>query len=267
MIRVVKLGGSLLNLPQLPDRLRHWLAVQPEAHHVLVAGGGPLVDQIRTWHAEEPINDVAAHWMCVDLLTVTAHLLHAWLPELPLIEDDRLLCQRVGEPGGTIFGPARWMRHAEPALPGAWLPSSWDTTTVIAGDGEEHAALLRLIDALNLQDRVVLTGSLTDAQLVDHLASCRAVCFAPLQEDYGFVTAEAFASAKAVVTCHDSGGPAELVQDGVQGLITDPTPHALAAALRRVMKDQLLAETLGAEARKAVARLNWADTVRQLTAL
>jgi aspartokinase-like uncharacterized kinase len=134
MIRVVKLGGSLLNLPQLPDRLRHWLAVQPEAHHVLVAGGGPLVDQIRTWHAEEPINDVAAHWMCVDLLTVTAHLLHARLPELPLIEDDRLLCQRVGEPGGTIFGPARWMRHAEPALPGAWLPSSWDTTSdAIAG--------------------------------------------------------------------------------------------------------------------------------------
>jgi len=37
--------------------------------------------------------------------------------------------------------------------------------------------------------------------------------FPPFEEDYGFVTAEAFASGKAVITCRDSGGPAELVED------------------------------------------------------
>ena len=30
--------------------------------------------------------------------------------------------------------------------------------------------------------------------MLDHLARCRAVCFTPLDEDYGFVTVEAFAS-------------------------------------------------------------------------
>ena len=129
MIRVVKVGGSLFDLPDLGERLRQWLADQPPAHNVLLAGGGPLVEQIRTWHTEEPIEDAAAHWMCVDLLTVTAHMLHAWMPEIPLVEDDCLLCQRVGEPGATIFGPAPWMRHSEPGLPGTWLPSSWDTTS------------------------------------------------------------------------------------------------------------------------------------------
>ena len=39
---------------------------------------------------------------------------------------------------------------------------------------------------------------------------CRAVCFTPLNEDYGFVTAESFASRKPVVSCTDSGGPAWL---------------------------------------------------------
>jgi len=129
MIRVVKVGGSLFDLPDLGQRLRQWLAAQPPAHNVLLAGGGPLVEQIRTWHADEPIEDAAAHWMCVDLLTVTAHMLHAWMPEIPLVEDDCLLCQRVGEPGATIFGPAPWMRHSEPGLPGTWLPSSWETTS------------------------------------------------------------------------------------------------------------------------------------------
>ena len=42
------------------------------------------------------------------------------------------------------------------------------------------------------------------------------------------MTAEAFASRKAVVTCRDSGGPAELVEDGVNGFVCEPTPEALA---------------------------------------
>ena len=44
----------------------------------------------------------------------------------------------------------------------------------------------------------------------------------PVQEDYGFVTVEAFASRKAVVTCTDSGGPAELVVDGTNGYVSEP---------------------------------------------
>ena len=54
------------------------------------------------------------------------------------------------------------------------------------------------------------------------------MAFAPLDEDYGFVTVEAFAAHKAVVTCRDSGGPTELVADGVHGLVAAPTPAALA---------------------------------------
>lgn len=152
MIRVVKVGGSLFDVPELPERLRRWLAAQSAAHHVLVAGGGLLVDQVRKWGAAEPIDEAAAHWMCVDLLTVTAHVLHAWLPEIPLVEDDRLLCQRVGTVGATIFGPAPWMRHSEPGLPGVWLPCSWDTTSdAIAG---------RLATALAADEFVLLKSRL-----------------------------------------------------------------------------------------------------------
>ena len=128
-IRVVKVGGSLLQLPDLAGRLRKWLSEQSLAHHVLVVGGGQLADEVRSWHQQSPLREEAAHWMCVDVLTVTAHLLHDRLPEIPLVEDGHWLLQRVGDQACTIFGPATWMRVEEPRLPGTSLPASWDVTS------------------------------------------------------------------------------------------------------------------------------------------
>ena len=122
-----------------------------------------------------------------------------------------------------------------------------------------------MIGDLRLEDRVRMIGRVDSAQLVEQLAKCRAVCFIPYDEDYGFVTVEAFASAKPVITCHDSGGPAELVRDGVTGLVSAPTAAGIAAAIRRLMDDPAGAERMGMAAREFVAKLNWPDTVRQLT--
>ena len=69
--------------------------------------------------------------------------------------------------------------------------------------------------------------------------------FAPWNEDYGFVTLEAFRSGKAVITTPDSGGPAELVEHEANGLVAPPTPEGVAAALDRIAADRGLAERLG----------------------
>jgi glycosyltransferase involved in cell wall biosynthesis len=135
---------------------------------------------------------------------------------------------------------------------------------VIAGEGEERGPLEQLAAELGVADRVRFTGRLAEDALIDRLARCRAVCFPPYQEDYGFVTVEAFASRKAVVTCRDSGGPAELVTDGASGFVCDPTPESIARALRALADDRSLAERMGQQAFEAGARLTWADTVRQL---
>ena len=88
--------------------------------------------------------------------------------------------------------------------------------------------------------------------------------FPPFNEDYGFVTVEAFASAKPVLTCRDSGGPAELVRDGVNGFVTDPTPEGLARALRILTDDRALAIRIGEAGAADVARMTWPDAVSQL---
>jgi glycosyltransferase involved in cell wall biosynthesis len=137
---------------------------------------------------------------------------------------------------------------------------------VIAGSGAADGALRAEATSLGLDGRVTFAGRVSDEQLLDYLARCRAVCFVPLREDYGFVTVEAFSARKAVVTVTDSGGPAELVVDAVNGRVTAPDAMALGAALAELASDSDVAERLGGAALDTARALNWPDTVRTLLA-
>ena len=135
---------------------------------------------------------------------------------------------------------------------------------VIAGEGGEMAALVRLRAQLGLESRVQFAGRLSDTEMVAHLARCRAVAFVPWNEDYGFVTVEAFSCAKPVITVTDSGGPAELVTDGVTGAVVVPTPEALGAAISAVMRDRTRAIRMGEAGHAVVAPMTWDAAVREL---
>ncbi len=144
-------------------------------------------------------------------------------------------------------------------------PAAAGVRCVIAGEGEAEAALRAQIAALSLGDRVTLLGRVSDDALVDHLGRCRAVAFTPLSEDYGFVTAEAFASAKPVITTTDSGGPAELVRHDSNGKVVAPDAGALADAIGQVMHDAALAERLGASALRVASGMRWSLVAETLS--
>ncbi len=143
-------------------------------------------------------------------------------------------------------------------------PSASTVRAVVIGEGEERAALEALAVSLGVGTRVQWLGRVSDEVLVDHLARCRAVAFSPLSEDYGFVAAEAAAASKAVITCRDSGGPAEVVQHEKTGLVCEPRPEALAAAAAKLMEDEGLARTWGAAARAGAGAWSWDATVSAL---
>ncbi len=143
-------------------------------------------------------------------------------------------------------------------------PRAHAVRAVIAGDGECRTDLEQLASALGVSDRVRFLGRIDDRTLLDQLARCRAVCFPTQDEDYGLVTVEAFASSKAVITCRDSGGPAELVRDGLSGFVVDPTARSIADALGRVTEDAALAARLGANAAALAADMRWPAVVRRL---
>ncbi len=176
---------------------------------------------------------------------------------------------RCDEYGNYVFMVSRLtaLKRADLLIRALATDAARDVRAVIGGEGEEHGALQALVARLGLEARVTLTGALKEHELVDHLARCRAVCFPPVAEDYGFVTVEAFASRKPVITCTDSGGPTELVVHGERGYVSSPTPQSLGEALGRVLDDPAHVQRMGDAAHDFVSTLTWPDTVRRLTAL
>ncbi len=173
---------------------------------------------------------------------------------------------RCDDFGDYVFAVSRLtpLKRFDLLLDALAQPQARGVKAVIAGDGEAREGLLAQCGRLGLDDRVQFVGRLTDEALLTHLARCRAVAFVPFDEDYGFVTAEAFASGKAVLTCSDSGGPTELVAHDVSGLVCAPTAPALADALRLIVDDRPRAERLGQAARTRAAAMTWPAAVARL---
>jgi glycosyltransferase involved in cell wall biosynthesis len=170
--------------------------------------------------------------------------------------------------GDYIFGVSRLtpLKRFDLVLRALAEPVAAGVRCVIAGEGAELDSLVRLSRQLDVYDRVQFIGRISDATLVEHLARCRAVVFPAFNEDYGFVTVEAFSCGKAVVTCRDSGGPAELVRDGVNGLVSEPTPESLARALRTMMDDRHGAIRMGEAGAADVAGMTWPAAIATLLA-
>jgi glycosyltransferase involved in cell wall biosynthesis len=136
----------------------------------------------------------------------------------------------------------------------------------IAGSGPLLDELKKQIAGLGVQDRVELLGFVSADELIDLYAGCRAAYYAPLNEDYGYVTVEAFLSGKPVVTTTDAGGPLEFVTHGQSGVVAEPEPEAIADAIDALwqLTEPRLRE-MGEEGRTRVAGIDWDTVIDRLT--
>lgn len=137
---------------------------------------------------------------------------------------------------------------------------------VLAGRGPQLENLKRQAERLGLSDRVHFAGFVPEEELLELYASAFAVVYAPVDEDYGYVTVEAFLSEKPVVTCTDSGGTLEFVEDGVSGYVVEPNPEAVGAAVNRLFANRRAARDMGAAGKPRVAEISWDHVIDALTA-
>ena len=128
---------------------------------------------------------------------------------------------------------------------------------VVAGTGPEEANLKALAKELGIEQQVTFAGYVSEGELLELYARCRAVYYAPYDEDYGFVTLEALRAQKPVIATNDSGGVLEFVRHEETGLIAEPEPAALAALLDRVTADPDLCRRLGEQGKGEVQDISW----------
>ena len=134
VMRVVKLGGSLLTQDKLVPTMLDWIATQPPAQTLVVVGGGEIVDAVRNLDKRYPLPPDQVHWMCVDLLRATHTYTVSMFPQWISINSTDELRSLVAltNPSTSLVAVDAFYRRE---LPEDWspvaklLPSDWRTTT------------------------------------------------------------------------------------------------------------------------------------------
>jgi glycosyltransferase involved in cell wall biosynthesis len=137
---------------------------------------------------------------------------------------------------------------------------------VVAGDGTQRANAERAAARAGVQDRVTFLGPIDDEQLIDLYAGALAVVYPPFDEDFGYVTLEAFLARKPVVTCTDSGGPNEFVVHGENGLVCEPSAAALGAAVAELHTEHARAARMGEAGFEVARHITWDGVIDKIVA-
>lgn len=177
---------------------------------------------------------------------------------------DRL---RVGEQGDYVFYPSRLEpQKRQQLLIEAARYLKTDVKIVLAGSTRDPQHYESLIKKYDVADRVSLQGFVSEAEMIDLYANALGVCYLPFDEDYGYVTLEGMMSGKPVIVSADGGGATEFISDGEDGLIVEPEPQAIAAALDSLSADRDRARALGARAYEKIRSLDlsWSNVVDKL---
>jgi glycosyltransferase involved in cell wall biosynthesis len=172
-----------------------------------------------------------------------------------------------GPYGNYVFCPTRLEQNKRPQLMvDALAHMATKTDVVIAGTGSLAADLEARAVELGCSDRLRLPGFVSDDELVELYAGALAVVYVPFDEDYGYVTLQAFLAGKPVITADDSGGVLEWVDDGVTGFVTDGSAERIASAVDQLALDPGLAGALGDAGQQRARALDWPSVVARLTA-
>lgn len=102
---------------------------------------------------------------------------------------------------------------------------------VMLGDGPEWEALAREIAVHRLDHDIILAGVHPIKELLAYYGLASAFIHPALQEQWGLVVNEAMASALPVLVSSRAGCAKDLVEDGKDGLVFDPTNTAALGAL------------------------------------
>ena len=167
--------------------------------------------------------------------------------------------------GEFIFLPGRLHRWKRiDLLIKAMQHVNGDKKLLLAGRGEDADNLKKLVKDLGLDERVEFLGSVSDKNLLELYSKAIVVPFLPVEEDFGYITIEAFKSKKPVITCIDSGEPANILKDNISGFIVEPDPVKIAEKINYFIDNPDEAAKMGENGYNSVQNITWEDVVLRL---
>jgi len=145
------------------------------------------------------------------------------------------------------------------------LPDS--VRLVIIGSGPLRAMLEGIIRREGLEGRVSLPGHVDDSAKYRYLRGSDVYVLSSHHEGFGVVIQEAMAVGLPIVA-HARGGQTDLIEDGVNGILTpDNEPETLAAAIRRLLEDDGLRQRMGQRNLEKIRRYSPAKIAGEYLAL
>jgi glycosyltransferase involved in cell wall biosynthesis len=133
-----------------------------------------------------------------------------------------------------------------------------EVRAAVVGDGPERTNLAALAAGLGLGPKVRFTGHLPTPEVFGLMRRAKLLVLPSVREGYGITVVEAQAAgAVPVVVRSPMSAAAELVRDGVDGRLADPTPDSLAVAMGVLLRSPGERSRLRGAARRAAEDRDW----------
>lgn len=146
------------------------------------------------------------------------------------------------------------------------LPQVAGSRLLLGGDGPLTPQLQTVARVCGVAERVTFLGRIPAADLPAYYSAADVFCLPSVtrNEAFGMVQLEAMLCRRPVVCCELHNGVSAVNLDGVTGLVVPPRdPHALAAALNRLLCDARLRQRMGAAGHARAVREFSAEKMRE----
>ena len=137
-LAIVKIGGSHISGPHIKDWLAA-IAAQAGAI-VIVPGGGPFAEAVRSAQASMGYDDSAAHWMALMAMAQFGRALQNLNSALRLTASRSAIWRAIKDGKVPVWSPEPMARAA--ALPETWALTSDSLAAWLAGELGAHHLLL-----------------------------------------------------------------------------------------------------------------------------
>lgn len=127
---VIKLGGSLLTLPNLKSQLQEVVNSLSPQKALIVAGGGVAADEIRRLDERFGLTPKQAHWAAVAAMTFNSQILSRICGSMPIVAG-RIDAQTAwNQYDAVLLDVSRFLRDEQfSQLHSRSLPESWSVTS------------------------------------------------------------------------------------------------------------------------------------------